>query len=145
MFHQRFTRTALFLAISFPAVLAQSTAPAEPDLSPAEKKIIDRKLAAIPASQGAAITKEWSNAKKVSEVLCRPAALSTLKKKNSALEKVFLGTSDPATLKLESAERLTGSGQYRIGMTWTEFTFVCTIDPATAKVTSFQTQPLAKP
>jgi hypothetical protein len=142
MFHRRSILTALFLAVSS-SLIAQSSATAT-QLSPAERKIIDRKIAAIPASQGAGVARQWSNVKKVSEVLCRPAALSALKKKNPAVEKVFLGTSDPATLTLESNERLVGSGQYRIGMNWTEFTFICLIDAATAKVTSFETQTLPK-
>jgi hypothetical protein len=84
------------------------------------------------------VAQGWNNAKKVAELLCRPAALSVLKKQNPGVDRVFLGTDDPHTLNLESNRRLTGSGEFRTPKGWQDFTFACGLDPANGKVTSFQ-------
>jgi hypothetical protein len=130
---------ALFTAIT---AIAQTGGTQEPALSPAQSAIVNRKIAALHTSGERNMAQSWTNAKKVGEVLCRPAALSTLRKKDPTVDKVFLGTSAPETLKLESNQRLTGSGQSRTPQGWTEFNFTCDLDPKTGKVTNFQTQPL---
>lgn len=117
---------------------AQTT---EPTLTPAQTAAIKRKIATLHSASDRRAAQSWSNAKKVAETLCRPAALPILKKTTPSIDKVFLGTDDPATLTLESNKRLTGSGQYRIGYQWTDFTFACDIDPRTARVTSFTITP----
>jgi hypothetical protein len=122
--------------------IAQAAPQPEPQLSPSQTAIINQKIATLGTAGERNMAQSWSNAKKVGEMICRPAALSTLKKKNSAIDWVFLGTSDPATLTLESDQRLTGTGQYRIGYNWTNFTFTCDLDPKTGKVTGFQIVPL---
>lgn len=124
------------------AAIAQTAGPQEPALSPAQAAIINRKIATLHTSGERNMAQSWTNAKKVGEVICRPAALSVLKKKKPAVDKVFLGTSDPATLSLESDQRLTGSGQFRTPQGWTYFTFTCDLDPKTGKVTGFQIVPL---
>jgi hypothetical protein len=79
----------------------------------------------------------WSNAKKVAETICRPAAVATLKKEISGTDRVFLGTDDPKTLSLESNAKLTGTGSARNPEGWQDFSFVCEVDPETGQVTSF--------
>ena len=80
----------------------------------------------------------WSNTKKVAELICRPAALSVLKKQTPGVDRVFLGTDDPQTLTLESNSRLTGTGQFRTLQGWTDFTFTCDVNAETGKVTAFK-------
>jgi hypothetical protein len=74
-------------------------------------------------------------------VLCRPAATAYWKKKAPGTDRVFLGTSDPTTLSLESNRRLIGSGQYRTPQGWTNFMFTCDLDPEKGTVTEFETDP----
>ena len=76
-------------------------------------------------------------AKKVAELICRPAALLILKKQIAGVDRVFLGTDDPKTLTLESNQRLTGSGSARTPQGWQDFSFTCELDPETGKVTAF--------
>ena len=133
--------TLLSLIVSTPTI-AQTAPQSEPQLSPSQTAIINRKIATLRTSGERNMAQSWSNANKIGEIICRPAALSTLKKKNSAIDKVFLGTSDPTTLTLESNQRLTGTGQYRIGYNWTDFTFTCNLDSKTGKVTGLQIVPL---
>jgi hypothetical protein len=82
----------------------------EIELSAAEKKVIAQQIAALKASSDRHVAEDWSNAKKMAEVICRPAALRTLKKQDTSIDRVFLGTSDPKTLTLESNQKLTGIG-----------------------------------
>lgn len=123
--------------------VAQTSSSKEPELSPKQQAIVDRKIAGLKSAGDRRVAREWSNAKKVAEVLCRPAALPVLKKQASGVDRVFLGTSDPHTLHLESNRRLTGSGQFRTPKGWREFTFTCELDPDTGKVTRFENVPLA--
>jgi len=134
--------TGRFIAVFTVTALAQTVPRQEPQLSPAQSAIIQQKIATLHAAGERNIARSWSNAKKVGEVICRPEALTTLKKKNPAIDKVFLGTSDPASLALESNERLTGTGQYRIGHQWTNFTFTCDLNPKNGKASGFQIVPL---
>lgn len=118
--------------LAAPPVHGQETA-----LSPAEKEIVARQIETLktPADRGVATA--WSNAKKVAELICRPAALPAIKKQDNRVDRVFLGTDAPESLTLESSQRLTGAGQYRTFHGWQDFTFTCDIDPATGKVTAF--------
>ncbi len=84
----------------------------------------------------------WSDAKKMAEMICRPAALGILQKQNKAIDRVSLGTDDPTSLALESNARLTGIGEYRTPQGWQNISFVCEVNPATAKVASFQFIPV---
>lgn len=125
------------------SAVAQTSSSGEPALSPKQQTIVDRKIAALKSPGDRRVAEDWSNAKKVAEILCRPAALPVLKKQATGVDRVFLGTSDPHTLHLESNRRLTGSGQFRTPKGWREFTFTCELDPETGKVTRFQNVPLA--
>ena len=116
---------------------AQANTPSEPSLSAAETAAINKQIATLHTAADRGLAKEWTNAKKVAETLCRPAAKIALKKQLPGTDRFFLGTDDPKTLKLESNEKLTGSGTARTPKGWQDFTFTCELDPATAKVTSF--------
>lgn len=118
---------------------------AEPALSPAETAGVNRQIATLKSAGERKMAQEWSNAKKVGEFLCRPAALSILKKQLRGVDKVFLGTDAPNSLTLVNDEQLTGTGQYRDPQGWRYFTFTCDINPATGKVTAFQTVPAKEP
>lgn len=110
----------------------------QPKLSSAERAVIAEQVGKVKSPADRQAIKEWSNAKKVAEFICRPAAQRSLSKQDASIDKVFLGTDDPLTLTLESAARLTGTGQYRKGANWTDINFVCDIDPDMGKVSSFQ-------
>lgn len=123
--------------------VAQASSSKEPELSPKQQAIVNRKIAGLKSPDDRRVAEDWSNAKKVAEVLCRPVALSVLKKQTTGVDRVFLGTADPHTLNLESNRRLTGSGQFRTPKGWRYFTFTCELAPDTGKVTSFQNVPLS--
>jgi hypothetical protein len=110
----------------------------QPKLSGAEQSAIADQIGKVKSSSDRQAIKSWSNAKKVAEFICRPAALHSLAKQEPSIDKVMLGTDDPATLSLESVGRLKGVGQYRKGDKWSDIDFVCDIDPDTGKVSSFQ-------
>jgi len=107
-------------------------------LSPAETAIISRQIATLRSPTDRSVATDWSNAKKVAELICRPAALSILKKQIRGADRIFLGTDAPQSLRLESNRRLTGSGQVRTPEGWQDFTFTCTLNPTTGKVIDFQ-------
>jgi hypothetical protein len=131
----------LFASFSV-AARAQS---AEPALSAAETAAVKRQIATLHSSAERSMANGWSNAKKVAEMICRPAAIPALDKQISGVDRVFLGTDDPKTLTLESDAKLTGTGSARYPKGWQDFTFTCEVDPATAKVTSFEPVLEAKP
>jgi hypothetical protein len=112
--------------------------PQQPKLSRAEQAAIAEQVGKVKPASDREVIKGWSNAKKVAEFICRPAALRSLAKQDASVDKVFLGTNDPSTLSLQSAGRLTGTGQYRKGDKWMDIDFVCDIDPDMGKVSSFQ-------
>lgn len=132
---------ALVLSIAKPYIGAQTPNSKEPALSAAETEAVNRAIATLHSESDRKVAAEFSNAKKVAEMLCRPAATAYWKKKTPGVDRVFLGTSDPHTLVLESDRRLTGTGQYRTPKGWTDFAFVCSLDPAKGTVTSFEATP----
>ena len=91
------------------------------------------------------MAQDWTNAKKVGEFLCRPAALPILKKQIKGADRVFLGTDAADSLTLVNNGQLTGSGQVRAPQGWQYFTFTCDVNPDTGKVTGFQTVPAKEP
>jgi hypothetical protein len=129
-----FATLVLFACLSVTAQ-AQLT---EPALSSAETVVVKRQLAILHSSADRSMANGWSNAKKVAEMICRPAAIPALKKQIEGVDRVFLGSDDPKTLTLVSDAKLTGSGSARYPKGWQDFNFTCEIDPATAKVTSFE-------
>lgn len=118
--------------------IAQTSSPKEPELSARQKVVVNRKIAGLKSPVDRHVAESWSNAKKVAELLCRPAALAALKKQTPDVDRVFLGTDDPHTLNLQSIRRLTGSGEFRTEKGWQDFTFTCDLDPETGRVKSFQ-------
>ncbi len=123
--------------------LAQETDQSQASiLSKAEAANIDRQIMILRNPGERRMAAGWSDAKKMAEMICRPAALPVLQKQNKAVDRVFLGTDDPTSLTLESNARLTGTGEYRTPQGWQNISFVCEVNPATAKVTSFQSTPL---
>jgi hypothetical protein len=137
----------LVVALNWPAAIAAAQSPSqtEPALSPAETAAIRRQIATLRSSAEREMANGWSNSKKVAEMLCRPAAMSTLKRQIPGTDRVFLGTGDPKTLTLESNAKLTGTGSARNPKGWQDFTFTCELDPATAKATSFEAVPTPAP
>jgi hypothetical protein len=135
----RMIRITLAAAIMLATtVLAgQAAGQSEPALSSAETAAVSRQIATLHSSVDRSVANGWSNAKKVAELLCRPAALPVLKKQLPGTDRVFLGTDDPKTLNLESNARLTGTGSARTPKGWHDFTFTCEVDPETGKATSF--------
>ncbi len=115
----------------------QTPSQSEPALSPAETAAVSRQIATLHSSVDRNMANGWSNAKKVAETICRPAALPVLKKQIPGTDRVFLGTDDPKTLNLESNAKLTGTGSARTPKGWQDFTFTCELNPETGKVTSF--------
>lgn len=109
----------------------------EPALSRAQNATIARSIAALKTPEERHLATNWNNAKKVAEVICRPAALPALKKQVPTADKVFLGTDDPKTLTLVSVRSLTGVGQVRSGSSWRDFTFTCALMPSSGKVAGF--------
>lgn len=116
----------------------------EPALSAGEARVIDMKIESMKSESDRKVAREWSNAKKVAEVICRPRATAYWKKAAPGTDRVFLGTSDPSTLVLESDRRLTGSGQYRTANGWTGFNFTCELDPDRGRVTRFEATPVTE-
>jgi hypothetical protein len=133
------TRTAgtIILAASVLAASALACAQQEPALSPAQQTAVSRQIATLKSSTDRHVAGEWSNAKKVAELLCRPAALPVLKKQIKGVDRVFLGTDAAATLHLESDRRLSGTGQFRTPQGWQDFTFTCDLNPDTGRVSKF--------
>lgn len=119
-------------------VVSQAATPVEPALSAAQSKVVAKSIAKLKLPEERQLAAGWSNAKKVSEVICRPAALRVLKAQAPGADRVFLGTDDPATLTLVSDKILIGSGQVRDGSGWTEFSFTCQLDPKTGKASAFK-------
>ena len=128
--------SAVMLLVAMPFT-AQAAAPREPALSAAQSKVVSRSISELKLPEERRLASDWSNAKKVAEVICRPAALEALKKQIPGADRVFLGTSDPTTLTLLSNKSLVGAGQVRSGADWTEFSFTCQLDPQTGKARSF--------
>ncbi|MET3525910.1 hypothetical protein [Phenylobacterium koreense] len=128
---------AIALLMSAAATAPAPPPAAEPALSPAQNAKISQAIAALKRPEERSLASGWSNAKKVAEVICRPAALPSLRRQIPEADRVFLGTSDPATLTLVSARSLTGSGSVRSGEKWRDFTFTCALTPSSGKVAGF--------
>jgi len=125
------------IALALAALAATGTEPAEPPLSAAQKAVVAKVISGLKTPEERSMASGWSNAKKVAEFICRPAALPALKKQAPDADKVFLGTDDPTTLTLVSKRSLTGVGQVRTGAAWRDFTFTCALMPSSGKVAGF--------
>jgi hypothetical protein len=114
------------------------SAQASPALSAAQSAVVAKSISALKHPEERRLASGWSNAKKVAEMICRPAALPALQKQVPGADRVFLGTDDPATRALASNEILTGTGQVRAAAGWRDFTFTCKLDPETGKAAGFK-------
>lgn len=137
-----FAVLSVFLLGVLPALNQSSRK--EPALSAGEARVIDMKIESMRSESDRKVAREWSNAKKVAEVICRPRATEYWKKAAPGTDRVFLGTSDPSTLVLESDRRLTGSGQYRTPDGWTNFNFTCELDPDRGRASGFEATPVSE-
>jgi hypothetical protein len=130
---------AMFSAVvATTSFLCVSDAVASSLLSAEQQNVISHSISELKAEEERSLADGWPDAKKVAEFICRPLALDELKRSLPDADRVFLGTDDPATLKLESNERLTGSGQVRVGHGWEAFTFACSLDPESGEAKSFE-------
>ncbi|HEX4022034.1 MAG TPA: DUF930 domain-containing protein [Acidobacteriaceae bacterium] len=118
--------------------MAQTAERPEPKLSAAETAIVNRQIETLKDPGEQRMAQGWSNAKKMAEMICRPAALHVLKKQDADVDKVFLGMDGAESLTLESDQRLTGSGEFRTPQGWKDFSFTCEVNAETGKVTNFQ-------
>mgnify|MGYP001058147566 CR=1 FL=1 len=125
------------IALAMTIATATAPEPAEPPLSAAQKAVVARVIAGLKTPEERSLAKGWSNAKKVAEFICRPAALPALRKQTPDADRVFLGTDNPTTLTLVSKRSLTGVGQVRTGSAWRDFTFTCALMPSSGKVAGF--------
>ncbi len=108
-------------------------------LSSAQVAVVARDIAKLKYPQERSVASHWTDAKKAAEFICRPLATSVLKRHLKEADRVFLGTGEPHTLRLESNNRLSGRGQVRVGYNWQTFTFSCALNPRTGKAVSFKT------
>jgi hypothetical protein len=116
-----------FLAWALVFSWASTPAAAAPRLSPAESAVINEKISRLKHPQERALAAHWSDAKKVAEMICRPFATTSLKRRIKGADRVFLGTDDPSTLRLLSENRLEGCGQVRIVSDWRDFSSSVTL------------------
>ncbi len=130
----KITAACLFLCTSLPLLAAT---PKEPALSQAQAAHIEQQINTLKSPEERKLASEFSNAKKVAEMICRPLALPVLKQHYKEADRVFLGTDDPTTLTLVSQKLLKGTGQARTGSTWHDFSFACRLNPANGKAIGF--------
>jgi len=128
----------LWAGVAISMALLPLGATAADGLSPAQASFVADQIAKLKYPEERSVASQWSDAKKVAEFICRPAALGVLQKQLETADRVFLGTDDPKTLDLVSDSLLRGSGQVRTGSDWRTFTFSCVLDPATGKAVSFE-------
>ena len=113
------------------------TEPAKSVLSYRQQQVIRNEFSKIQSPLERQMAMDWSDAKKVSETMCRPAALRYFRKQFRDADRVFLGDAQSDSLKLESNELLTGTGQVRAGGTWPYFKFSCQLNPRNGRAVSF--------
>ncbi|NSX03495.1 DUF930 domain-containing protein [Cupriavidus gilardii] len=123
----------LFAMAACPAV-AQDNSP----LNDSQRQALDRAIDTLRTPADRNVASQWSDAKKVAEVMCRPLALQELKRTDAKVDRVFLGDDTPQSLTLKGNTVLEGSGQARSRGGWRNFTFTCALDPETARARSFE-------
>jgi len=144
MANVRVSFSCLTMAGVFCLVLGQSAlATGASDLSAAQASVVARQIARLKSAPERTMASSWPAAKQVAEFICRPLAMSTLKRRFRGADRVFLGTDDPATLSLVNNSRLDGSGQVRTGNSWQTFRFSCALNPRSGRAVSFNVIPTA--
>jgi len=124
---------ALVATAAYPAT-AQDSSP----LTDSQRQALDRAIGTLRTPADRNVASQWSDAKKVAEVMCRPLALQELKRTDAKVDRVFLGDDTPQSLSLNGNTVLEGRGQARGRSGWRNFTFTCALDPQTARATAFE-------
>ncbi|EHM1373180.1 hypothetical protein KFS96_004016 [Salmonella enterica] len=80
----------------------------------------------------------WSEAQRVAEFICAPLAKNLIKQRFPDVDKIILDQGPDNKQKLISSTLLAGNGQYRVGNTWTPFSYECELSDQTGKATKFR-------
>lgn len=129
---------ALGLAVFNVASAQDVTGPGKSVLSSRQQQVIRNEFSKLESPSERQMAMDWSDAKKVGETMCRPAALRYFRKQYRDADRVFLGNDQSDSLKLEGNELLTGTGQVRAGGTWHYFNFSCQLNPRNGRAISFK-------
>lgn len=124
---------ALVATAAYPAA-AQDSSP----LTDSQRQALDRAIGTLRTPADRNVASQWSDARKVAEVMCRPLALQELKRTDAKVDRVFLGDDTPQSLSLKGNTVLEGNGQARGRSGWRNFTFTCRLDAQTARATAFE-------
>ncbi|KAA6130959.1 DUF930 domain-containing protein [Cupriavidus cauae] len=124
---------ALVATAAYPAA-AQDSSP----LTDSQRQALDRAIGTLRTPADRNVASQWSDARKVAEVMCRPLALQELKRTDAKVDRVFLGDDTPQSLSLKGNTVLEGNGQARGRSGWRNFTFTCLLDAQTARATAFE-------
>jgi len=125
---------AALFATAACAAIAQDNSP----LTDSQRQALDRAIGTLRTPADRNVASQWSDAKKVAEVMCRPLALQELKRTDAKVDRVFLGDDTPQSLTLKGNTVLEGKGQARGRKGWRNFTFTCSLDAETARATAFE-------
>lgn len=131
-----FAFTFLAAALASAPSQAQGTT-TDGRLSPAQQRSIAEAIGRLHGVADRDVASQWSDAKKVAEVMCRPLALQRLRQTDRAIDRVFLGDTNPQSLSLAGNTLLQGTGQARSGNAWKTFSFACKLDPASGRASTF--------
>jgi hypothetical protein len=135
--------TKLLIGLPLPFIFLITVAASSP-LTVGVQSRIDMAISQLHSKEEKNTARSWDNAKKVSEFICRPIALTGVKiKQFPQADKVFLGDTNPDSLNLTGNYRLSGTGEAHTDDGWHDFTFHCDIDPTNGVVTEFNALPLS--
>lgn len=84
------------------------------------------------------VQKNWTEAQRVAEFICRPLGQQFVKQAFAGVDKVILDQGAKNTQHLRSVTLLTGTGQYRTGNDWTPFHYECVISGQTGEALEFR-------
>ncbi|OTA15956.1 hypothetical protein Xvie_02293 [Xenorhabdus vietnamensis] len=126
------------------SAFAQAQAPSQ-QLSPSQKQYLQQQINEQTTDKSALpMVKDWSDAKKVAEFICRPFALPIIKQHYKDADKVFLGDVSPDSMRLEHSSELNGIGMYRTDDGWHDIRFSCKLNAA-GKAQSFKFEKIVTP
>lgn len=74
------------------------------------------------------LVKQWPTAKQLVEFICKPVALSAVRKKYPDAEKIIFLTQEWDSHELSPKAAVTGTAQYRTGVDWHEIQYTCTLN-----------------
>lgn len=127
--------TLVALAASFGGDTAAAT---NSVLSHAQQAVVAQQTAKLSRDERA-IVAGWSDARKLAEFFCSPAALAAFRKALPGADRVALGPDDAgvANFVLAGNDTLTGRGTVRVPGAWKDYRFTCALDAAKGSVRSF--------